>query len=340
MKPDLWQLYKQMLRSRLFEEAVKRLWEAGKISGEMHLGIGEEAIAAGVISHLVEGDALALDHRGTPPLLMRGVDPLSILRELLGYPDGLCGGMGGHMHLFSPAHLAASSGIVGASGPAAVGFAIAAQQLRPGTVSVAFFGEGAANQGMMMESMNLAAAWKLPLLFVCKDNQWSITTVSEETTAGDLISRARSFGMPAIELDGNDVEAVWNAAGQAIADARNGLGPSFLYAQCSRPEGHLLGDMLLRLAERPLSLEMGRVLRWQVNSFLRRKGAPIRARATSARTIAALMAKVRGSRSAVAPDPVARLHQSLSTEGQRMAELTGEVVGEIEQILESALIPA
>src|SRR4030042_416765 len=134
----------------------------------MHSGTGEEAIIAGVVTQLREGDAMALDHRGTAALLMRGVDPVLILRELLGRPDGLCGGMGGHMHLFSPAHLAASSGIVGAAGPAAVGFALANLHLRPGKVAVAFFGEGATNQGMLLESWNLAAAWKLPVLFVCK----------------------------------------------------------------------------------------------------------------------------------------------------------------------------
>ncbi|MEJ2267197.1 MAG: thiamine pyrophosphate-dependent enzyme, partial [Anaerolineales bacterium] len=155
---DLWDLYRQMLRSRLFEQSVQELWEAGKISGEMHMGIGEEAIVAGVVCQLQEGDAMALDHRGTPPLIMRGVDPVLLLRELLGRPDGLCRGMGGHMHLFSRKHLAASSGIVGASGPAGVGFALAAEYLRPGNVAVAFFGEGSVNQGMMMEAMNLAAA--------------------------------------------------------------------------------------------------------------------------------------------------------------------------------------
>jgi TPP-dependent pyruvate/acetoin dehydrogenase alpha subunit len=109
MPPDLWSLYEGMLKSRLFEEAVTQLWEDGSISGEMHLGTGEEAIVAGVVDHLGEHDAMALDHRATAALLMRGVDPVLILRELLGQPDGLCGGMGGHMHLFSKAHLAASS---------------------------------------------------------------------------------------------------------------------------------------------------------------------------------------------------------------------------------------
>ena len=132
MPPELWSLYALMLKSRLFEEAIAGLWHDGLISGEMHLGTGEEAIIAGVVAQLREGDAMALDHRGTAALLMRGVDPVLILRELLGRPDGLCGGMGGHMHLFSKEHLAASSGIVGAAGPTAAGFALAAQYLQPG----------------------------------------------------------------------------------------------------------------------------------------------------------------------------------------------------------------
>jgi len=167
MQAELWDLYELMLRSRTFENAVKQLWEDGLISGEMHLGTGEEAICAAIVAQLQPGDALALDHRATPPLLMRGVDPLLLLSEFMGKPDGLCSGAGGHMHLFSPQHLAASSGIVGASAPAAVGFALAALRLRPGTLAVAFFGEGAINQGMLLEAFNLAAVWKLPVLFVC-----------------------------------------------------------------------------------------------------------------------------------------------------------------------------
>jgi len=120
-----------MLKARLFEEATAKLWHEGLISGEMHMGTGEEGIIAGVVSHLKDGDAMALDHRGTAALLMRGIEPVPLLRELLGHKEGLCGGMGGHMHLFSKEHLAASSGIVGSEGPAAAGFALAAQYLRP-----------------------------------------------------------------------------------------------------------------------------------------------------------------------------------------------------------------
>ncbi len=121
----MWQLYRIKLHSRLFENAVMDLWEKGKISGEMHLGTGEEAIIAGVISQLEKGDAIAVDHRGTPPFIMRGIDPVLLLLEFLGHPNGLCAGQGGHMHLFSKEDLITSSGIVGSSGPAATGFALA-----------------------------------------------------------------------------------------------------------------------------------------------------------------------------------------------------------------------
>ena len=231
-QPDLWALYRLMFRSRVFEEAVARLWQAGQISGEMHLNMGEEAIMAGIVSQLIDGDALALDHRGTAPLLMRGVEPVLLLREFLGQPDGLCGGRGGHMHLFSRDHLAASSGIVGSAGPIAAGFALAAQYLRPDTVAIAFFGDGAINQGMLLESLNLAAAWKLPVLFVCKDNRWAITTQSAAVSGGQLLNRAQGFGLRAIEVDGLDVVAVWQAAQESLQLARSGGGPTFLLAHC------------------------------------------------------------------------------------------------------------
>jgi acetoin:2,6-dichlorophenolindophenol oxidoreductase subunit alpha len=237
---------------RRFEEAIGALWEKGLISGEMHLGVGEEAIVAGVLSQLQEGDALALDHRSTPPLVARGTDRVAILRELLGRDDGLCRGRGGHMHLFDPGRLAASSGIVGASAPTACGFALAAQHLRPGNVSFAFFGEGAMNQGMVMEALNLAVAWKLPVVFVCKDSRWAITTRSRTVTGGSLDARARSFGLRVARVDGGNVDAVVRAARSAVAHARDGSGPSFILARCCRPDGHFLGDPLLRVFADPV----------------------------------------------------------------------------------------
>ncbi len=242
-----------MARMRAFEEAIAGLWQQGLIPGEMHLGIGEEAIVAGVLAHLGDDDALALDHRSTPPLVGRGTDLESLVLELLGSEDGLDGGRSGHMHLLDPEHRVTSSGIVGAAGPLACGFAVAAQHLRPDGVAIAFFGEGAANQGMLMEALNLASAWKLPVVFVCKNNGWSITTRSATVTAGSLVRRARSFGMPATRVNGTKVEGVWKAAGKAVRRARRGRGPSFLLARCHRPEGHFLGDALLRVLDEPVA---------------------------------------------------------------------------------------
>ena len=127
------------------------------------------------------------------------------------------------------------------AGPTAAGFALSAQYVRPGAIAVAFFGEGAMNQGMLMESLNLAAVWDLPVLFVCKDDGWAITTPSERVTGGDLNERARGLGVPAVDVDGCDVGEVWEAAHSAIARARSGGGPTFLHARCVHVEGHFLG---------------------------------------------------------------------------------------------------
>ena len=336
MEPNLWSLYRQMLRSRRFEESVKDLWEKGRISGEMHLGIGEEAIAAGVVDHLREGDAMALDHRGTPPLVVRGVDLVSLLREFLGLENGLCSGMGGHMHLFCPKHLAASSGIVGASGPLAAGFAMAAQYLRPGNIAIAFFGDGAMNQGMLMESLNLAVVWKLPVLFVCKDNEWAITTRSPSVTGGSLIDRAQSFGMPAMEVDGADVEDVWNAAGEGVARARNGDGPTFLLARCSRIEGHFLGDPLLRTVQKPLQ-QMKEMTGPLLRSFIAKNGISLRERVSGIGTTISLISQTVKDQRGERRDPLNHTRSRLSKDASRLDELHKEVEQEITRAVEAAL---
>jgi pyruvate dehydrogenase E1 component alpha subunit len=325
-----------MLRSRLFEDAVKRLWEEGRISGEMHLGVGEEGVAAGVVVQLQDGDAMALDHRGTAPLLMRGVDPVELLREFLGRPDGLCAGMGGHMHLFSPSHLAASSGIVGASGPAAAGFALAAQYLRPEAVAVAFFGEGATNQGMLLEAMNLAAVWKLPVLFVCKDNEWAITTSAASVIAKDLVDRARGFGMRAYEVDGSDVEAVWNSAHEALGKARSGAGPAFIHAHCPHLEGHFLGDALLRAGRNPLK-EMLPMVEPLLRATFARKGAPVRERFDNLRTITGLVQSAKQASTLDDRDPISRARQQLESDAKRLEGLEIEVTQEMQMVVERAL---
>lgn len=340
MPPESWSLYSLMLQSRLFEEAIAQLWHDGLISGEMHLGTGEEAIIAGVVAHVREGDAMALDHRGTAALLMRGVDPVLILRELLGRPDGLCGGMGGHMHLFSKEHLAASSGIVGAAGPTAAGFGLAAQYLHPGAFAVAFFGEGAMNQGMLMESMNLASAWNLPVVFVCKDDDWAITTQSERMTGGDLNERARGLGVPAVEVDGLDVIEVWEASHAAIERARSGQGPTFLHARCVHFEGHFLGLQLLRLVRDPLR-EMPGIALPLTRSFVHPGGAAVGDRVAGLKeVVAAVLSTLRDPRRDSTNDPVQRARETLLSDPGRLLELEERIEEEMDEVLASALAEA
>jgi len=337
MPIDLWSLYALMLKSRLFEESVTQLWKDGFISGEMHLGTGEEAIIAGVVPHLGAHDAMALDHRGTAALLMRGVDPILILREMLGKPDGLCGGMGGHMHLFSKPHLAASSGIVGAEGPTAAGFALAAQFLHPGAVTVAFFGEGAMNQGMLMESINLAAAWRLPVVFVCKDDCWSITTQSDTVTGGDLNDRSEWLGVPGVCVDGRDVTEVWEAAHNAIERTRDGKGPFFLRAKCVHLEGHFLGYQLIRAVRHPLR-EMPKITIPLTQSILRTSGASLRERVSGLKSVlSAVLSTLRDPRRNPDSDPVWRTRSTLQSDRTRLQALEDDTEREVANIITLAM---
>lgn len=337
MLPDLWSLYSLMLKSRLFEEATAKLWHEGLISGEMHLGTGEEAIIAGVVSHLKDGDAMALDHRGTAAMLMRGVDPIPLLREFLGCNDGLCKGMGGHMHLFSKEHLIASSGIVGAEGPTAAGFALAAQMLRPGTIAVAFFGDGAMNQGMLMESMNLASVWKLPVLFVCKNDGWGITTKSEIASGGDLNDRARSFGIPAIEVDGLDVNKVWEESRSAIENMRAGQGPIFLHAKCVHFEGHFLGFQPIRIVRDPLK-EMPKIAVPLTKSFLRIGGASLGERLAGMKSVmSSVITALRDPRRDPNNDPLTRARAILQSDPAKLKELEDQMEKDINNILTNVL---
>jgi pyruvate dehydrogenase E1 component alpha subunit len=337
MAPDLWKLFELMLRSRLFEEAITQLWHEGLISGEMHLGTGEEAIVTCVVSHLIKGDSMALDHRGTSALLLRGIDPVSIIRELLGRADGLCGGMGGHMHLFSKDDLIASSGIVGAAGPTAAGFALSARYLRPGTISVAFFGDGSMNQGMLLESMNLASVWKLPVLFVCKDDGWAITTKSEELTGGILSDRAKGLGIPYTEADGKDVKNVWEEAGKAIKSIREGGGPIFLHSRCVHLEGHFLGLQLLRVIRNPLK-EIPKIAGPLTRSFFRISTASIGERVSGLSVLtSAILRTIRDPRKDSENDPVVFTRKMLEFDRRRLGELENSIAKEISGIVQSAI---
>jgi acetoin:2,6-dichlorophenolindophenol oxidoreductase subunit alpha len=334
---DLWSVYTHMLKSRLFEESVMQLWKDGLISGEMHLGTGEEAIIAGIVTQLEKHDAMALDHRGTAALLMRGVDPILILRELLGRPDGLCAGMGGHMHLFSKSHLAASSGIVGAEGPTAAGFALAAKYLHPGAIAIAFFGEGAMNQGMLLESLNLAAAWQLPILFVCKDDSWSITTQSVSVTGGDLNDRAEWLGVPGVWVDGRDVTEVWEVTRKAIVRIRAGEGPFFLRARCVHFEGHFLGYQLIRAVRNPLR-EMPKIAVPLTQSFLSFSGASLVERVSGLKSVlSAVLSTLRDPREAPESDPIRRTRHVLQSDSTRLHALEDDIEREMGSIIASAM---
>jgi TPP-dependent pyruvate/acetoin dehydrogenase alpha subunit len=333
MSIDLWSLYTLMLASRRFEEAVTQLWQAGLISGEMHLGTGEEAILAGVISHLREGDAMAVDHRGSAAFLMRGVDPGLLLGELLGREDGLCGGMGGHMHLFSKEYLAASSGIVGSGGPSAVGFALAARYLRPGSIAVAFFGEGAMSQGMLMEAINLAATWRLPVLFVCKDDGWAITTRSIDTTGGPLEQRVRGLGAEYLAVDGLEVAEVWETAGETIEKLRVGGGPVFLHAGCVHLEGHFLGLPLIRGLRKPWR-ELPRIAGPLARSFIKPGSRSLGSRLAGVRMIlAAFQETIRQQRQAKAGDPITRARAALVSDPARLLALEAQIETDLADLL-------
>jgi len=330
---DALRLYRMMLTSRRLEEELTRLWREGLISAEMHLGIGEEGIVAGVVDHLSDGDAVASDHRSTPPFVMRGVDLTAIAAECMGSEAGLGRGLGGHMHLMSRDHLIAASGIVGCSGPTACGFALAHQHLRPDRVAVAFFGEGAMNQGMLLESLNLAGCWRLPVVFVCKDNGMSITTPSRQVTSGSLPDRVRGFGIPAVEVDGSEVEAVWRAAGEAILRARRGGGPGYIHASCVRPEGHFLGDPLLRIVRHPvgeLKDKVGPLARAVTGS----RGAGVGGRVESLAGITGMLARSARMRGR---DPIRKLRSELRGSAVEIAAFERDVEEEVGRAVAAAV---
>lgn len=336
MTIDLWQLYEKMYVARLYEDTLAQLYREGLISGEYHSSAGEEAINAGVIAHLVEGDAIALDHRGTAPLLMRGLDPLPLIREIMGHPEGLCQGMSGHMHLFSKEYLAASSGIVGASGPGAVGFALAAQMLRPGTVCVAFFGEGALNQGMLMEAFNLAMVWELPILFVCKDDNWAITTKTNTTSAVDPDERAQGFGLPVYKVDGNDVEAVYKVVEKSLRNVRKGKGPAFIHAICSHFEGHMIDLQLVRVGRKPLE-EIPEIAKPLIESALKLKGASVFTRVKGMLATTTMILGSAKDHRANADDPIRLARKKLAHHLERLENLEEQVSGEVEGVLKVVL---
>jgi pyruvate dehydrogenase E1 component alpha subunit len=230
-----------MLRIREFEDRVAESYLRGMTAGSMfHLSVGEEAAAAGAGLAMQQGDCFTTHHRGHGIFLARGADPKRMFAEVFGRREGYCGGKGGSMHIadIGLGHMGANA-IVGANIPISLGGGFTQKYLKTGKASVAFFGDGALNQGVLYESMNMAALWKLPVLFFTVNNQYGMGTRIDRASATlAFVERAESFGVRGAEVDGMDAEEVLRAARELLAYSRAGSGPSFLIANCYRFYGH------------------------------------------------------------------------------------------------------
>ena len=237
-------LLRQMLRIRRFEEKCAELYQAEKIRGFLHLYIGEEAVAAGVMPALGADDAVVSTYREHGHALARGVSMNAIMAEMFGKREGCSGGRGGSMHLFDlKTHFLGGNAIVGGGLPLAVGLALADKMLGRARVTACFFGEGAAAEGAFHESLNLAALWKLPVLFVCENNLYAMGTALARSEAEiDMCIKAQSYRIPADPIDGMDVLAVRAAAQDAVTQVRAGSGPRFLEMRTYRFRAHSMFD--------------------------------------------------------------------------------------------------
>ncbi|HBZ69563.1 MAG TPA: pyruvate dehydrogenase (acetyl-transferring) E1 component subunit alpha [Deltaproteobacteria bacterium] len=250
-----------MRRIRVFEEKLAELVAAGKLAGFLHLYAGEEAVAVAVAAHLSTRDTLASTHRGHGHCLAKGVEAKAMMAELFGRATGICKGKGGSMHIADlDRGMLGANGIVGAGIPLATGAALTAKLKHTGGVAVAFFGDGASNQGQFHEALNLAAVWKLPALFVAENNGYGEATPHEfACSVRDIAQRAASYGMPGVIADGMDFLDVYAKAGGAIARARAGEGPTLLECKTYRYFGHYVGDNLqYRSKEEAESWRQGR----------------------------------------------------------------------------------
>jgi acetoin:2,6-dichlorophenolindophenol oxidoreductase subunit alpha len=240
------ELLRRMLLVRGFEELVGAMSKRQEIPGFVHLSIGQEAVAVGVCAALDDRDRLTSTHRGHGHSLAMGCEVVPLLAELMGKRDGYCGGKGGSMHLLSLEHgVLGTNGIVAAGIPIAVGSALTSQFAADGGVTVAFFGDGAANEGVFAESLNMAAVWRLPVLFVCENNGFAEWTPADALTAGRIADRGTPLGIVSVRVDGNDVLAVLETAERAVARGRSGGGSTLIEAVTYRTEGHLVGEEAL-----------------------------------------------------------------------------------------------
>ena len=239
----LW-MYERMQTIRLFENQVKTEFGKGKIPGFVHLYAGEEAIAVGICSNLTDADYMTSTHRGHGHCIAKGVAMSAMMAELYGKATGVCKGKGGSMHIADmDKGMLGANGIVGGGPPLACGSALSSKTKGTDQVTICFFGDGASEQGTLHESLNLAAIWNLPVVFVAENNGYAESTPSEYHCSVENISdRAASYNMPGVTIDGNDVFAVHEAAHEAIARARAGHGPTLLECKTYRLNGHFEGD--------------------------------------------------------------------------------------------------
>jgi len=233
-------LYTTMVKVRRFDEKTVELFNAGLVKGTAHSYVGEEAVAAGACANLREDDYIVGTHRGHGHCIAKGARVDRMMAELMGRETGYCRGLGGSMHIAAlDLNILGCNGIVAAGLPIGTGAALAAKIRKTDRVVIAFFGDGGANQGVVHEAMNLAAVWKLPIVFLCENNQYALSTASKRTTAGESIAaRAAGYAMPGVRVDGNDVLAVYEAVRTAVARARAGDGPSLIEAVTYRWGGH------------------------------------------------------------------------------------------------------
>ena len=240
----LLRMYRRMVMIRLFEEQVNDLYTRALMPGLAHLYIGEEAIAVGVCEALRADDYITSTHRGHGHCLAKGAAIDRMFAELLGKEAGYCKGKGGSMHIADPdtCNLGANAIVAGSAG-IATGAAFSSKRLGNGRVTVCFFGEGALGQGVVYEVMNMAALWKLPVIYVCENNMYNEYTHVSEAAAGDILGRSPAFGVPSESADGQDVCAVYSVTKRLVERARNGDGPSFLMANTYRFMGHHVGDI-------------------------------------------------------------------------------------------------
>jgi pyruvate dehydrogenase E1 component alpha subunit len=235
---------REMLLIRRFEEKVEERFRAGELPGFLHVAIGQEAVAVGVCQAMEDGDVFASTHRAHGHTLARGTHPNAVMGELYGKLEGCSHGYGGSMHLYDVerGNLGANA-VIGGGLPQITGAALAFQMRGESRVALAFFGDGATNIGTFHEALNMAQLWKVPAVFVLEDNHWAESTPeSQHSPIRDLSDRAKAFGMKAIKVDGQDVEAVYKAARQALDYARSGKGPVYLHLDTLRFSGHYIGD--------------------------------------------------------------------------------------------------